>query len=219
MNFRQSLAFVHRSLWLDMRFREADKPLGMRTVPIVLAFVAIVVGGCITFSGEPTPTPSRAPTDMPMITPEPTAQPTEAPTPGPPTPTPDPNATPRPTPIDIAPFLTSEVTILNLGDAPLGVTVTLLDPDSAEEFTIGTFHLEAGQVTHQSIIPALFRLDFGYSGVSDLGSCAITVGEAEQIQFAAVPTGIAMATSGAAPADPAEMLVATSSRCRADSGS
>ena len=203
---------------LDTGFREADKPLGMRTVPIVaLALAAMLVSGCITFSGEPTPTPSQAPTEIPMITPEPTSPPTPEPTEGPPTPTPDPLATPRPTPIDIAPFLTSEVTILNLGDAPLGVTVTLLDPDSTDEFTIGTFHLEPGQVTSQSIIPALFRLDFGWSGVDDVGTCDITIGEAEQIQFAVVPTGIVMATNGVEPADAAEMIVATSSRCQAES--
>ena len=201
-----------------MSFREADKPLGMRTVPTVaMALAAIVVSGCITFTGEPDPTPSRAPTEIPMITPAPTAPPTEPPTAGPSTPTPDPDATPRPTAVDIAPYLTSEVTILNLGDAPLGVTVTLLDPDSTDEFTIGTFHLEPSQVTSQSIIPALFRLDFGLTGVDDAGTCEITVGEAEQIQFAVVPTGIVMATNGAEPTDPAEMLVATSSRCQAES--
>jgi hypothetical protein len=192
----------------------------VRTVPtVVLTLAAIVLSGCVTFSGEPTDAPTQIPTEIPMITPEPTSPPTEPPTAGQPTPTPDPNATPRPTPIDIAPFLTSEVTILNLSDAPLTVTVTLLDPESTDEFTIGTFHLEAGQVTHQSIVPALFRLDFGFTGVSDAGTCAITVGEAEQIQFAVVPTGIVFATNGAEPADPAEMIVATSSRCQAGSES
>jgi hypothetical protein len=190
----------------------------MRTIPIVaLALTAALAAGCITFSSEPTPEPTRAPTEIPMITPAPTQPPTPGPTQGPPTPTPDPNATPRPTPIDVAPFLTSEVTILNLGDAPLGVTVTLLDPDSTEEFTIGTFHLEPGQVTSQSIIPALFRLDFGTNGVDDVGSCDITIGEAEQIQFAVVPSGIVMATNGVEPTDAAEMIVATSSRCQAES--
>ena len=184
---------------------------------VALALSALIVGGCITFSAEPTPTPSLAPTEIPMITPQPTPPPTPEPTAGPPTPTPDPNATPRPTPIDIAPFLTSEVTILNLGDAPLGVTVTLLDPESTDEFTIGTFHLEPGQVTSQSIVPALFRLDFGFSGVDDVGSCDITIGEAEEVQFAVVPTGIVMATNGPEPVDPAEMVVATSSRCHAES--
>lgn len=190
----------------------------MRVVPIAAAaLAAILVSGCITFSAEPTPTASQAPTEIPMITPPPTPAPTEPPTAGPPTPTPDPNATPRPTPIDIAPFLSSEVTVVNLGDVPLGVTVTLLDPDSTDEFAIGTFELQPEQATFQSVIPALFRLDFGFSGVDDAGSCDITIGDAEQVQFAVISTGIVITTSAGEPADPAEMIVATSSRCRAES--
>ena len=192
----------------------------MRIVSIVaLALTAMVVAGCITFSGEPTPEPTQAPTDIPMITPEPTSQgpATPEPTAAPPTPTPDPNATPRPTPIDIAPFLTSEITVVNLGDSQLGVTVTLLDPESTDEFTIGTFELQPEQATFQSVIPALFRLDFGFNGVGDAGSCDITVADGEQVQFAVISTGVVITTSAGEPADPAEMLVATSSRCRAES--
>ena len=190
----------------------------MRTLSVVaLALSMMVVAGCITFSGDPTPTPSQAPTEIPMITPEPTSPPTPEPTEGPPTPTPDPNATPRPTPIDIAPYLSAEVTVVNLSDNPLGLTVTLLDPESTDEFTIGTFALQPEQATFQSIIPALFRLDFGFSGVDDAGSCDITIADAEQVQFAVIATGIVITTSAGEPADPAEMIVATSSRCRAES--
>jgi hypothetical protein len=119
--------------------------------------------------------------------------------------------------VDVAPFLTSDITVVNLGDGPLGLTVTLLDPDSAEEFTIGTFRLEPEQVTSQSIVPALFRLDFGYSGVNDAGTCTITIGDGEELQFAVIPQGIAITSNGPEPADPAEMVVATSSRCQAES--
>jgi hypothetical protein len=191
----------------------------MRSVAIVaLGVAAFLVSGCITFSGEPTPTASPAPTEIPMVTPPLTPAPTPAPTEGPPTPTPDPNATPRPTPIDVAPYLTSEVAVVNLADVPLSVTVTLLDPDSTEEFTIGTFELQPEQATFQSVIPTLYRLDFGFSGVDDAGTCEITIGDAEQVQFAVISTGIVVTTSGGEPADPAEMVVTTSSRCRAGAG-
>jgi hypothetical protein len=187
---------------------------------VALVLTAVVVSGCITFSADPTPTPSQVPTEIPMVTPAPTPPPTPAPTPeptlGPPTPTPDPNATPRPTAVDVAPFLTSEVTVVNLGDITLSLTVALLDPDSTQEFVIGTFQLQPEQVTAQAVIPALFRLDFGYSGVNDAGTCTITIGDGEQLQFAVIPQGIAITSNGPEPADPAEMLVATSSRCQAE---
>ena len=187
----------------------------MRIVPIVaMALAAILASGCITVSAEPTPTPSQAPTEIPMITTPPTPAPTPAPTEGPPTPTPDPNATPRPTAVDVAPYLTSEITVINLGDTTLALTVALLDPDSTDEFVIGTFQLQPEQVTAQAIIPALFRLDFGYSGVDDAGTCTITIGDGEQLQFAVIPQGIAITSNGPEPADSAEMLVATSSRCQ-----
>ena len=194
----------------------------MRTFSIVvLALATILVSGCITFSAEPTPTPTRAATEIPMVTPAPTPVPTPAPatplpTQGPPTPTPDPNATPRPTAVDVAPYLTSEVTVVNLGDAPLALTVSLLDPDSADEFTIGTFELQPNQVTTQAVIPALLRLDFGYTGVDDVGSCAITIEDGEQLQFAVVAGGIVMTSSAGEPEDAAEMIVSTSSRCEAE---
>lgn len=197
----------------------------MRIVPVMaVALAGILVSGCITFSAEPTPMPTPVPTEPPMVTPAPTPAPTPppatpAPTEGPPTPTPDPNATPRPTAVDVAPYLTSEITVLNLGDSTLALTVALLDPDSTDEFVIGTFQLEPEQVTAQAIIPALFRLDFGYSGVNDAGTCTITIGDGEQLQFAVLPQGIAITSNGTEPADPAEMLVATAARCQPEPGS
>ena len=188
----------------------------MRVVSIVaLAFAASIMGGCITISAEPTPAPSQAPTEIPMITPAPTPPPTQVPTEGPPTPTPDPAATPRPTAVDIAPYLTSEVTVVNLADAALSLTVALLDPDTDEEYVVGTFDVQPNQVTTQSVIPALFRLDFAYAG-NVVGSCSVNIADGEQLQFAAIAAGIVMTTNGAEPEDPSEMLVATSSRCRED---
>jgi hypothetical protein len=185
-----------------------------------VGLAAILVSGCITFSAEPTEVPTPLPTEIPMITPAPSAPPsTPAPTPGPPTPTPDPNATPRPTAVDVAPYLTSDITVVNLGDTTLALTVALLDPDSTQEFVIGTFQIQPEQVNSQAIIPALFRLDFGYSGVDDVGSCTITVGDGEQLQFAAIPQGIVITSNGPEPADPAEMIVATAARCQPEPGS
>lgn len=121
--------------------------------------------------------------------------------------------------MDVAPYLTSEVTVVNLGDTSLALTVALLDPDSTQEFVIGTFQIQPEQVNSQAVIPALLRLDFGYSGVNDAGSCTITIADGEQLQFAVIPQGIAITSNGPEPADPAEMLVATASRCQPESES
>jgi hypothetical protein len=121
--------------------------------------------------------------------------------------------------VDVAPYLTSDITVVNLGDTTLSLTVALLDPESPQEFVIGTFEIQPEQVNSQAIIPALFRLDFGYSGVDDAGSCTITIGDGEQLQFAVLPGGIAITSNGPEPADPAEMLVATAPRCQPEPGS
>jgi len=190
---------------------------------VALGIAAVVATGCITYVAAPTPAPTAIPTPTPTEppTPPPTLPPTEPPTQAPPTPPPDPNATPRPPAVDIAPYLTSEVTVVNLGDAPLALTVALLDPDSTQEYVIGTFELQPEQVTSQAVIPALFRLDFAYSAgsVADAGTCSIEIADGEQLQFAVIPTGIVITSSGTEPADPAEMLVATSTRCQADAAS
>jgi hypothetical protein len=184
---------------------------------LILGLVALMATGCISVeqaTAAPTEQPTLAPTEPPTA--PPTAPPTEPPTEGPPTPTPDPNATPRPTALDIAPYLTSQVTVVNLADTSLALTVALLDPDSTDEYVIGTFDLAPDQVTTQSVIPALFRIDFAYGGGPVTASCSINIADGEQLQFAVVATGIVMASNGTEPADAAEMIVATSARCQED---
>jgi hypothetical protein len=192
----------------------------------VLLPVAVLVG-CVTVTAEPTRAPTFAATPLPtdVPTPEPVSTPapieTPVPTPEPPsTPagTPDPNATPRPTPVDVLPFLSAEVVVVNLADRELSLTVALLDPDSDAEFVVGTFDLQPEQVTAQAVVPTIFRLAFALDGGSS-SSCIIEIGEGEQVQFAVVAGGIAITSSLGEPADVAEMLVATSSRCQAEAAS
>jgi hypothetical protein len=185
---------------------------------LTLTITALFAMGCVSL-GQATPAPTEPPTAAPTAPPTapPTEPPTERPTAGPPTPTPDPDATPRPTAVDIAPYLTSEVTVLNLSDAVLSVTVTIVDDDAGDEFTIDTTDLQPLQVTTTSIIPARFRLDFDFpgGGEADAGTCTLDIVDAEAIQFAVIPTGIAISWSGEEPADPADMVVATAPRCQA----
>jgi hypothetical protein len=179
----------------------------------------------------PTAAPSPAPSTVPSATPSPTPRATVRPSPVPSTrvaatskptraPTPaatiDPNATAAPTPIDLRPMLTSELTVVNLGAAPMLLTVTILDPDSTDEYPIGTFELQPLQVTAQAILAARFRLAFDYPGgkVADGGTCVIDIAEGEHVQFAVLERG-GVLTAGPEPDDPKELVIATASRCRA----
>jgi hypothetical protein len=187
----------------------------MRVLALVVLVAALV--GCASI-GSPTPSPTPTPTLAPTPSATPTPTPTLAPTPtavAEPTPTPDPNATPEPTPIDLLPFLTAELTVVNLAEEQVALTVTLLDPESTDEYELGTFELEPLQVTTQSVIPARFRLDFGFAGGASAGTCTIDIEDGDQVQFAIIETGIAITTSGTEPADPAELVVTTASRCQA----
>ncbi|MBM4438139.1 MAG: hypothetical protein FJ029_13125, partial [Actinobacteria bacterium] len=66
------------------------------------------------------------------------------------------------------------------------------------------------------VLPTRFRLDFDFpgGGDADAGTCTIDVADKEQLVFAVIAKGIAMTSSGPEPVAAAEMLVATSSRCR-----
>lgn len=204
----------------------------MRIAAVLL--LAVAVSGCVTVAppgtAPPLTTVAPSPLAEPTATPAPTAQPTAVPTVDataqptappeptpPPTPTPatpDPNATPAPTSVDVLAYIAAEITVVNLGDAPLAVTVTLVAEDSSDEYTIGTFSVEPLQVTSQGVVPARFRLEFDYPGGSDAdaGTCLIDIAQDEELQFAFLETG-GVITAGSEPDDPAEMVVATSSRC------
>jgi hypothetical protein len=181
----------------------------------VLGIVLLAMGVLACTAGPP---PSPVAT---LGTPAPSAEPTASPSPAPtrtaapePTPTPDPDATPTPSPIDVLPYLTSEVTVVNLAAAALSVTVTLVDTASPDEYEVGTFEVQPEQTTSQLIVPSRFRLEFAIGG-SEVASCTIDVADGEQLQFAIVESGAVLASSAGEPDDAAEMVVATSSRCRA----
>lgn len=200
----------------------------MRVVGVVFA-LALGLSACVSV-GPPLPTPNSpppptpSPTLAPTPTPSPTPSPTPAPTPGPtaaPTAStevsasPDPNTTPEPTVIDLAPYLTSEITVVNLAASKLSLTVTILATDGPDEYELGTFEVQPEQVTTQAVVPTRYRLDFALAGGGGSEACTIDVGDGEQLQFAVIEDGIVLASNGPEPADPAEMLVLTSSRCRA----
>jgi hypothetical protein len=188
----------------------------------VLALAALLATGCVTYIAAPTPAPTPAVTEPPTLAPTlpPTQPPTEPPTAAPtraPTPTLAPGQTPLPTAVDLRPFLASGITLYNLGDAPLFVTATGIDPDSKDEFLLGEFEVQPEQFTRQASIPLLMRFDFSYSEgtVDDLGTCTMNVASGSEVDFVAVAGGVVVTVNQVQPDDIAEMSITTSSLCQA----
>lgn len=184
----------------------------MRALAIALFGAAAVLAACTgdpAITAAPSPTPAPTPTEAPPTT---TPSPTRTLGPG---------ETPGPTVIDLLPLLSSEITVANLADQPLTLRVTLVDTESSDEFEVGAFELQPLQVTTQAILPTRFRLDFEFGGSSASGgTCSIDIADGEELQFAVLDTGIAMTSNlETEPEDPAELLVATASRCRAGGAS
>jgi hypothetical protein len=192
----------------------------MTLVRFVMAMIAIgLLSGCTSPGASPTtsPTPVAAATTS-EPTDAPTREPTQTLTPVP-TRTLAPGETPDPTPFDLTPFLSAELTVVNLDDAPLAVTVTLLDPESTDEYEVTTIDVASLQVTSQSVLPTRYRLEFNYPGAATAaGVCVIDVAEDEEVQFAMLARG-GVITTDTEPDDPAEMAIATSPRCQAGGAS
>jgi hypothetical protein len=188
----------------------------VRLVTATTAFTAIcLLSGCSPSGASPnTPLTPATATEAPNPTDAPTREPTQTLEPVP-TRTLAPGETPDPTPIDLSPFLTAELTVLNLDEAALAVTVTILDPESTEEYEVTKIDVAPLQLTAQSVLPARYRLEFDYPGTSaTAGTCVIDVAEKEKVQFAMLARG-GVITTDTEPDDAADMDIATSARCRA----
>ena len=191
----------------------------MRALSILAMVVAaIVAAGCITVVRGPTAPPARTPEVTHAPTPAPTAEPTPPPTLEP-TPSLAPGQTPLPTPMDLRPFLTAGVTLYNLGDATLYATATGIDPDSGDEFKLGTFQVEPEQFTRQAAIPLRIRFDFSFSADSPdaAGTCTMVVNNGDEVDFVAVSSGVVVTRNGVQPNNVAEMALTTSPLCLAGS--
>jgi hypothetical protein len=173
-------------------------------IPALLALAA-ALAAC---SSQPATTPTPSPSPLVTAAPTPTALPTAEATASA---TASGDASPT---IDLRPFLTATLTLINLAETTLTVTATFIDTSEGSESTLGTFEAASLQATTQSLPPGRYRLDFTY-GSTLAGTCTLDVAENNAFQFAAITRGVAITRSGVEPTDPDEVLVATSSLCRA----
>ena len=111
-------------------------------------------------------------------------------------------------------YLTSSITLIDLADGDLAVTVSYLDPDSAEAFDLGTYSLESLDQTTNQVPPGTYRLDFRQPANSATRTtCTIDIADASSYVFAALNDAIAISRTGHAPKTARELFVSTSSLC------
>jgi len=178
----------------------------------LLALLAACGGAAVS---SPAPTASPAPSPSPTATPAPSA--TETPSATPASPAPSPRVRPS-LAIDLAElgaYLTSSITLVDLAETDLAVTVAYVDPDSGDSASLGTYTLGSMEQMTNSVPPGTYRLDFRQPADSPAGpSCTIEIGDADGYVFAAIENSVAIARTGAAPTETRELFVATSSLCQ-----
>jgi hypothetical protein len=114
----------------------------------------------------------------------------------------------------VSAYLTGNVTLLNLADADLAVTVTYIDPDSGQSVALGTYTVQSFAQQTNALPPASYRLDFRQPPDSSTGPrCTIAVKDGQAYSFVAVPGAIAISRAGYTPADARDLFLATSSLC------
>lgn len=178
----------------------------------LLALLAACGGTAVSSSA---PTVSPAPSPAPTATPAPSA--TETPSAAPASPAPSPRVRPS-LAIDLAElgaYLTSSITLVDLAETDLAVTVAYVDPDSGDSASLGTYTLGSMEQLTNSVPPGTYRLDFRQPADSPAGpSCTIEIGDADSYVFAAIESAVAIARTGNAPTETRELFVATSSLCQ-----
>jgi hypothetical protein len=183
-----------------------------------------------TQSSEPSPTETTA---QGTLTPSPTATASPSPSPiataasgtlppGPaatrPAATRQPGASAKPRPsfdsAAIAAYLTASITLFDLTDADLSVSVTYLD-SGGQTASLGTYLLGSSEQIAHAVPAGTYRLDFRQpAGATTGSSCAIAVKDGAAFTFIAVPGAIAVSRSGFTPKTARDLFIATSPLCR-----
>jgi hypothetical protein len=110
---------------------------------------------------------------------------------------------------------TATITLLDLADDALSVTVTFIDPSSNEADDLGTYTVGPSEQTSNLVPPGTYRLDFRErTGGATGPRCTIEIKDGETVSFVAVPGAIAVSRTGVSPTNVRDLFVATSSLCR-----
>lgn len=183
--------------------------------------LVIVVGAC---SGAAAPTAAPS---IPVAPAEPSPSlaesvaPTQGATPidsAAPIDSPEPSASHKPLPsidqAELDAYLTSSITLIDLADDDLSVTVSYADPSSNESIDLGTYALASTEQMTDQVPPGTYRLEFHQPGKSTTKqTCTIEVSDSDAYTFAAVKGAVAISRTGTKPKDVHDLFVSTSSLC------
>ena len=160
------------------------------------------------FAVEPPLEPSPSPAASPSASPSQVAEASEAPT----------SSHPRPSidSAELAAYLTANLSLFDVADESVTVTVTYVDPDSGP-FEFGSYSLGSGEQLTHAVPPGAYRISFRVDGASGKApTCSVDVKDGATITFfVASADAIAITRNGYKPKKPADLFVATSSLCKA----
>ena len=200
----------------------ATRPIRIIATLSIAAIVASCGGG--SSPTAPPASPSAATSIAPVASVAPSREPT-------PSPSPEASATaaaeasapaaskhPRPSidPAEIAGYLTARLSLFNVADDDVSVSLTYIDPQSGP-FEFGTYPLgPLDQLSHE-VPPGLYRVAFKVAAGPDKPpTCTIDLKDGSTVTFfVASPDAIAVTRTGTKPAKSADVFVATSSLCKA----
>ena len=127
---------------------------------------------------------------------------------------------PCPTPIDLAPFLTAQLTMVNLSSVTIKLDVLIVDPDTKQSESLATQDVDPQGFVSQKVLPLPYTIEFTKTGdETPYASCTVNMTDIQIFDFAAIDDAVAVTLRGATPSDPAsfdpnELWTDTSSLCR-----
>lgn len=129
------------------------------------------------------------------------------------------SARPRPSidPAQLAAFLTATITVIDVADADLAVTVSYVDQENGTATALGTYPVGALEQLTNAVAAGRYRLDFRLpaGGVSG-PRCTIDIADMVAVRFiAASADAIAVTRTGTKPKTAADLLVSSSPLCKA----
>lgn len=112
-------------------------------------------------------------------------------------------------------YFTATITLLDLADGDLSVTVTFIESSGGQSDALGTYSLGPSAQISNSVPPGTYRLDFREPANRPSGpTCTIDIKDGQTYSFVAVPGAIAVRRAGFTPTTVRDLFVATSSLCR-----
>jgi hypothetical protein len=131
-----------------------------------------------------------------------------------------PGPSPCPTPIDLAPYLTAELTMVNLASVTINLDVLIIDPDTKQRQSLATQDVEPQGFVSEKVLPLPYTIEFTKQGDElPYASCTVNMTDVQAFDFAALDDAVAVDLRGAAPTDlasfdPNELWTDTSSLCQ-----